>query len=323
MKKCAVIGFYGKSEYRKKVLQDIIDYFYEKNIDVIIASSDHVEKIDKVKNYITLKNVIEESYITPNIYSFVQIDNQKFFTGKRYKRNINPENYFIKQQQISAYYAKMLGYDYYYFLEFDAIIKKSYFDEITSDSWDYSKVHVYNFTRELNSTDYMIGFFHGNLDIATEIYKQENIDWSASLRLEKTIFGVENNLYHICQKYKQSVVEHPHTASDAFEKYNLFSTNNSAEIYFDTANNSYIYVQYRGDYFDNEFAAQLYLDDSCIDQGHLIAKGNWRIMRLENHRNYTIKYYDGPISDYTFHKSSTIYTDPSNQDTHTNWVSYV
>lgn len=147
MKKCAIIGFFGKNEYRKKLLKDIIAYFSKKNIDVIIASSEYIEKFDGVKNYITLKNVIDALYSSQDVFAYTAIGDMVFRKGNLYKKNINSANYFIKQHQICSHYAKLLGYDYYYFLEFDAIIKETYFDKITSDDWDYSKFHVYNFTR--------------------------------------------------------------------------------------------------------------------------------------------------------------------------------
>jgi len=323
MKKCAIIGFFGKNEYRKKLLKDIILYFNNKNIDVIIASSDHTEQFEGVKNYITLKNVVDDVYVTPGILPYSQYGNLRFWRGVSYKKNINAANFFIKQHQISAYYANMLGYNYYYFLEFDAILKQSYFDHITSDSWDYSKFHVYNFTRAMSNSDYMTGFNHGNTSVAIEIYKQENLDWIKTECLSTTMFGAEQNLYHICQKYKDKVVEHSEGWSDVFEKFNMFSINNSAEIYINHADKSFTYMQSKGDFFDNDFSVQLYIDDRLIFEEYMKFRGHWKILQLIPYRNYTIKYFDAPASDYTLHKSVNIYTDPNDTTIYNNWVQYV
>ncbi len=324
MKKCAVIGFYGKNEYRKNLLKDIISYFNSKNIDVIIASSDHIQEFSGVRNYITLKHAVDNIYSTEGYYAFFQLGDRRFYTGRTNKGSINGRNYFIKQHQISAYYAKLLGYDYYYFLEFDAILNINYFDKITSNDWDTSKFHVYNFMKKYTSEEYTTGFLHGNTNVATKIWSQENLEYIESIRKEVVMFGVEANLYRIGQKHINDIIYHPNHHSDVFVQFNSISNGNSAEIYYDTKNKSYVYMQHKAEKdFGSSFGAQLYIDDNNIYSQDMKDDGSWFIMPLQNYRKYTIKYYDSYISEANFHRQNVFYTNPDDTDMHMNWIDYV
>lgn len=181
---------------------------------------------------------------------------------------------------------------------------------------------MYTTSRGLCSVDYMTGFNHGNTSIATELYKQENLDWIEKECKITRMDGVEQNLYHICQKYKDVVVEHPESSNEVFERFNMFSINNSAEVYFDHRNNYYIYLQTKGDFFDNEFSAELYLEDRLLHQCTMCVRGSYYLTRLEPYKNHTIKYYDGKVSPETLSKVTTIYTDPGDTTLHKNWVEY-
>lgn len=319
MKKCAVIGYFGKSEYRKNLARSLISYFNQRNIDVILASSDHIPVFEGVKNYITLKNVVDENYTTTGLAQFFVAVGKKFWQFPSYKNsNVNQHNYFIKQHQISANYAKLLGYEYYYFLEVDAVINKSYFDLITSDSWDYSKMHLYTFQQ---NEHYMTGFLHGNTNISTQVWSKNNLDYACGLSKIKTIYVSEHALYEMAQKHLKDIVVHENIYTDVFERFNTCSIRNSASIFFDHSNKVYHYLQYKGDHYNNEFSAQLCDEnDNLLTQHHMTYTGTWFTAPLENYKTYIIKYYEGPLQEEYLSKVSRIYTDPNDTNLHYNWV---
>lgn len=321
MKKCAIIGYHGKNEYRKNLAKALISYFNEKNIDVILASSDHIPTFDGVKNYITLKNVIDKNYTSTGLFQFYYLAGKRFNQSPSYKNsNINPHNYFVKQHQITVNYAKTMGYSHYYFTEVDMVLNKSFFDKITSDSWDHSKLHLYTFNQKEH---YMLGILHGNLDIACKVWSEENLNYMLELLKSKTIFVTENLLYEIAQKHLDEIVVHENPYTDVFEKYNTCSIRNTATIFFDHANKVYHYLQYKGDHYNNEFSAQLCDEnESVLVEHHMTHRGVWFTAVLENHKTYIIKYYEGPISNYYLSKVSKIYTDPENTELHQNFVEY-
>ena len=321
MKKCAIISFYGKNEYRKNLVRNIISYFNKRDIDVILASSDHIEKFDGVRNYITASNVVSNRYMSENLYKSYEAIGRKFLVGMTYNAKINQTNYFVKLHQTVTSYAKLLGYDYYYFLDFDAIIRENYFDIITSNDWDYSKFYVYDFRKYTLQDEYMVGFLHGNLEIANQIWSQQNLDTAEELCKTKTIYGPEGVLYEICQKYKEHISYNKFNVKTAFIKYNTISSANSAHIYYDRTNNSYIFLQYKGEAeYDTSFSVELYMENELIYSNHISTNYVWHVIPLQNYKNYTIKTYDGEISNDTFCKVVDMYTDPNDTKCHINWV---
>lgn len=322
MKKCLIIGYYGKSEYRKQLANQMIEYFNQKNIDVIMASSDYMPQFDGVKNYITLKNVIEKTYTTTGLYQFSTVNDRMFCQSPSYKnKNINPHNYFVKQHQISVNYAKMLGYDYYYFLEVDGVIKKSYFDKITADDWDYQKMHLYTFKQKEH---YMIGFLHGNLNIASQILSEDNLDYISNLSKTKNVCVTECAYYEMAQKHLNDITVHEDEYTEVFEQYNTCSIRNCAEIFIDHSTKSFHYLQFKGDHYNNEFSAQLFDEkNNLLSQYNMKNRGMWATVPLHNHRTYIIKYYEGPLSEEYLSKVSTVYTDPENKELHHNWITHI
>lgn len=317
MKRCAIIGYFEKNEYRKKLAKDLISYFNQKNIDVILASSDNIPAFDGVKNYITLKNVVEENYTTVGLFQFFIAANKKFIQLPSYKNsNINPHNYFVKQHQITSNYAKMLGYSHYYFLEVDMVINKSHFEKITSDNWDHSKLHLYTFKQKEH---YMLGLLHGDLNIACKVWSNENLDYISSLSKTKQIFVTEQALYEIAQKHLDEIVIHDNVYTDIFEQYNTCSIRNTATIFFDPINKVYHYLQYKGDHYNNQFSAQLCDEnEKVLVEHHMKHRGVWFTAVLENYKTYIIKYYEGTIEEEYLSKITKIYTDPENIELHNN-----
>jgi len=67
MKKCVIISCFVNNQYRKELLQSQIKFFNKLNIDVILVSSNHIEKMDNVKNYITINHVSDKKYLTDKL----------------------------------------------------------------------------------------------------------------------------------------------------------------------------------------------------------------------------------------------------------------
>lgn len=320
MKKCAFIGYFGKSEYIRKLTNNIIGYFNRKNIDVIIASSDYIPSFDGVKNYITLRNVVDKNYITTGLYPMFCIQENKFIKMSAYQnKNVNPYNYFIKLHQILPNYASLLGYDYYYYVDADSVLRESHFDIITSDSWDYTKMHLY--TLGNNSVVYMFSLIHGNLTVAKKLFSEENLDYVSEVSKVRTIMVNECALYEIAQKHLDESVIHDKTQAEVFEKFNTCSSRNVASVFFKRDSNEFYFLQYKGDHGDNQFSAKL-LDGNgnILVENHMTNCNQWYCAKLQNHTTYIIKYFQGPLLDEYLDKTTIIYTDPENKDLHQDFV---
>jgi hypothetical protein len=118
---------------------------------------------------------------------------------------------------------------------------------------------------------------------------------------------------------KENVTVLPNTERDIFFRRNMFSSRNVADIFYDNERKEYWFLQYKGDTCENEFACELFLDDVLVHSNHLKHTSCWSLRKLENNRNYKIKYYDAEISDLTLSKTSNIYTDTDTVAT-PNWI---
>jgi hypothetical protein len=170
MKRCVIISNYANNAYRKSLLKDKIELFNSQNIDVILASSDHMETYDGVKNYITTSHVCDKQYLTENIFSLFAIDKTVFFTNFS-NRKIWHSNYFIKLYQTTLNYAKNLGYDFCYFIEFDSVINKNHYSFIFNEV-DYTKVYFYSLGHPCL---YQTIFFYGNLNVLCSFFTEDKL----------------------------------------------------------------------------------------------------------------------------------------------------
>ena len=126
-------------------------------------------------------------------------------------------------------------------------------------------------------------------------------------------------LFELAAEYKESVVVLKHTDFEIFSRRNMFSSSNVANFYYNNETKEYWFLQYKGDSCENEFACELFLEDVLIHSSHETRIGYWSLRKLENNKNYKIKYYDAAISDLTLSKILNIYTD-TNTVTTSNWI---
>lgn len=315
MKKCVIIPCYANNQYRKELLRGQIKFFNKLNVDVILVSSDHIDKMDGVKNYITINHVSDKKYLSDGFFSYCNIEGFKYFKNTTYS-NIAASSFFVKLFQTSFNYCKNLGYDFCYVLDFDNIIKESQVDILFGEDLDYSKVYFYDFQK---SNEYQGAFQYGNLNILVDMFSENNINKIEKLATEVSIVSTERVLFELAAEYKESVIVLKHRDFEIFSRRNMFSSSNVANFYYNKETKEYWFLQYKGDSCENEFACELFLEDILIHSGHFKHTNLWHLIKLENNRNYKIKYYDAAISDLTLSKTLNIYTD-TNTVTTSNWI---
>ena len=306
MKRCAIISCYLVNEYRKTLVQNLIDTFNKYDIDVILASSDHIPAMNNVKNYITCKNVREENILSPNLLPYFA--NQ---LGVFYRTNTSGiyTNYFFRMYQITMQYARSIGYDYAYFIDQDMILREDYADVVLQKDIDIYKVNVYQFTEE---TNYQVTFFHGNVDVLYELFSEQNINKLVELAKTSLITNVEN-CFAIVSKDHPQIVVNKKQPPEIFKKTNLFSSSNVADIYYDKTDHKYIFLHAKGDNSpDSIFSAELLLNDTVVYSKTLYQVGSWCGFEVAPNTTYVIKYYDADISPDTLYKTTKIYTDMAN-----------
>jgi hypothetical protein len=271
--------------------------------------------MDGVKNYITCTNVAKKIYLTENSFSFVSIGAAKYYRGEK-KSNIEYKNYFFKMYQTIVNYSKNLGYDFCYFIEQDCIINNQHIPTAFSKDLDHSKIYFYDLQHK---SEYQTTFFYGNTTALSELFCETNLDKIENLSKKSNVITYENATFIMANWNKENVTVLPNTERDIFFRRNMFSSRNVADIFYDNERKEYWFLQYKGDTCENEFACELFLDDVLVHSNHLKHTSCWSLRKLENNRNYKIKYYDAEISDLTLSKTSNIYTDTDTVAT-PNWI---
>lgn len=307
MKKCAIISTYANNAYRRKLINDQIKIFRSRGIDVILTSSDHINKFDDVSNYITVKNVSDARYLSRGLHAY--FGNGMFiFTRYEQPNKFTYSNYFIKLYQSVFNYAKHLGYDFAYFIDQDVILNEKHFDVCFSETLDTTKAYFYNIQE---ADGYQVIFFYGNLDVLTDCFSEKNLAYLEKHVQMHTVITVEQTAYLLCHRH-WNVITNKMPSSDIFYKNNLFSSRNVADIYYFEEDKHYYFLMSKGDTCDNVFSAEMYVDDTLIFQHTMRDIGVWHFSRLEDNRKYTIKYYDDIVSPDTLSKTNVIYTDTNN-----------
>ena len=307
MKRCAIISTYANNAYRKRLINDQIKIFRSKGIDVILTSTDHIDKFEGVSNYITCKNVSNARYLSSGLSAYYSTGHMVF---SRYEEpnKFSYSNHFIKLYQSVFNYAKHLGYEFAYFIDQDVILNEKHFDVCFSETLDTTKAYFYNIQE---ADGYQVIFFYGNLDILTDCFSDKNLAYLENYVKTTNIVTVEQTAYLLAHRH-WNVVTNNHMSSDIFHKNNLFSSRNIGDIYYCEANKTYYYAMAKGDTCDNIFSSELYVDDTLLYKNTMSVRGLWYVLNLENNRKYTVKYYDAEISNDTLSKTSVIYTDPVN-----------
>ena len=315
MKKCVIISCFVNNQYRKELLQNQIKFFNKLNIDVILVSSNHIEKMDNVKNYITINHVSDKKYLTDGIFPYCDTGGVAYFTNTTYS-NIAASNFFVKLFQTSFNYCKNLGYDFCYVLDFDTIINSIHVETAFGDELDCSKIYFYDLQK---SNEYQCVFFYGNLNVLVDMFLENNLNKIEKLATEMVIMTNEQVLFELAAEYKENMIVLKHTEFEIFSRRNMFSSSNVANFYYNKESKEYWFLQYKGDSCENEFACELFLEDVLIHSRHFKHISYWSLIKLENNKNYKIKYYDAAISDLTLSKTLNIYTD-TNTVTTSNWI---
>ena len=315
MKKCVIISCFVNNQYRKELLKNQIKFFNDLKIDVILTSSDHIEKMDGVKNYITCTNVVDKKYISETMHPVVFINGMEYHSNTE-GSNIKYKNYFLKMYHTVVNYSKNLGYDFCYFKEQDCIINNQHIPTAFSEDLDYSKIYFYDLQHE---SEYQTTFFYGNATALSELFCETNLDKMENLSKKSDVLTYENATFIMANWNKENVIVLQNSESDVFFRKNMFSSSNVANVYYNQETKEYWFLQYKGDSCENEFACELFLEDVLIHSGHETRIGYWSLYKLENNRNYKIKYYDAAISDLTLSKTLNIYTDTNTVAT-SNWI---
>ena len=304
MKKCVIIMCNLVNEYRRDLLKQKIEFFNKRNIDVIVTSSNHIDKFDGVKNYVTVEHVVDKKYLTEGIFPTVDIHGLRFFKGYSHNKNLSHLNYFIVTHKTLYNYCKNIGYDFCFLIYLDWILKDDYFDNLIKEL-DTSKVYFYNF--ETNNVLHDM-FLYGNLNSLINSFNDEKLSELENTAKTITVLTNEVALFILFKNNKDLVIK-TDSVNEVFEKTNLFSINNSAEIYYDINENFYHLVCFKGDGFDNKFAVELFENDQLIYKNSFSNRGSAFYIILKNDTSYTIKYYDSDIiNDYYLSKISKIYT---------------
>jgi len=314
MKKCVIISNYTNNSYRKSLLKEKILLFNSANIDVILASSDPMEKYDDVKNYITVNHVCESQYLTEGLFPYFSIGNTSFYRNLN-KRKVSYTNYFVKLYQTTLNYCKHLGYDFCYFIDLDVLINKQHLDFIFNKI-DYTKVYFYTLGLEKS---YQVTFFYGNLDVLTSFFTTDKLNFIEFYAKKERLESNETLVYLLSHSHKD-VVELNNEEASVFEHRNLFSINNQAEIYYDSSKNEYIFLAAKGDYCKNTFGVELYEGSSLIFSSMYSHYCECYILNLKSDVNYTIKRYDAEISANTLSSVTEVFTDSTKCATPNNWI---
>lgn len=324
MKKCVIIGHINRSKYRNDQLDRLIEYFNSRKIDVIITSSEHIEKRNGVKNYITTQNVSEGVYNTKMDQTHHTTEINKLFRMNNGYKNgkMRVENYFPKRLNITTEYTYLLGYEYVYLIESDSEIRKEYFDTITEENYNYEETTLYTLGY---TNSYSMGIIHGPTKLMKDLFSEHRLSKLEQIIQNGTnITGIENGIHHIVEgmeQYQRSKIKVvSEDVSYIFEKFNTASSMNTADIFFESSTNSYTFLMMKGDYMESTFSCELLCGDVSIFKQTLNQLGMWFCFKLENHKEYTIKYYEGPFDEYYLSQTKTIYTNPENIDLRNNIV---
>lgn len=320
MKRCAIISCYIVNEYRKNLVQNLIDRFNDSGIDVILASSDHIQKMRGVKNYITCRSIINQGVLSSTINAYYSTGNMIFYIPSDGDNFYS--TYFFRMYRIACSYAKDLGYDYLYFIEQDFAINERHASDIFGDGIDLEKFYAYQPSKD---HEYLTAFFHGNLNVLCDLFSNSNIAKLNQMSKDECVLHVEAAFTKISKDHtKLSLYNMP--LRNIFSKNNLFSFANQANIFFDSKNKRYIFLQIKGSTsLDSIFSAELLLDNEVVYSNTYTiytAINTWNIVYLEPNRNYTVKCYDAHISPETLSKTTKLYTDINNVTTK-NYVEYV
>ena len=315
MKKCVIIYCFANNQYRKDLLEKNIKFFNKYSVDVILASSDHIDKMDGVKNYITVNHVCNKKFLSDDVFPYIKIDKFIYFSNGAYSK-IQSTNWFLKLFQSSINYCKNIGYEFCYVLDFDNIINENHTNIIFDENMDFSKIYFYNLQ---STTEYQSSFFYGNVDILSNVFSESNLDMIGTLAKTQPIITNERAIFVLASNYTESSIVVPTQEKDLFLHRNMFSSRNVANVFYDRELKEYWFLQYKGDTCENEFACELFLEDTLIYSNHFKHTSYWSLRKLENNKNYKIKYYDAAISDLTLSKTSNIYTD-TNTVTTPNWI---
>lgn len=316
MKKCVIISNYVNNEYRKSLLKEKIELFNSHNIDVILASSDPMDRYEGVKNYITNNHVCESHYLTQGYYPYFCANNMRFL------RNLNNNkvlysNYYITLYKIITHYCKNLGYDFLYFIDLDVLINKDHYNFIFNEI-DTSKSYFYTLG---SNNSFQVTFFYGNIDILKSLFTDEKLNYIEWLAKRETKISNEEIVYILANQHKDIIaINLPE--DDIFERRNLFSSSNQSEIYFDSTHNRYIFLFAKGDYCKNTFSTELFEENTLIYSGTLTNYCEFHIVYLKDNTNYTIKYYDNMISESTLSKVKHVFTESGKSATPNNWIEH-
>jgi hypothetical protein len=214
---------------------------------------------------------------------------------------------------MTSHYAKSIGYDYMYFIDQDMILKDDYLSFISGEEIDTTKLHVYKFSEIGSTEDYQVTFFHGNIKILCELFSDENIQKAVDIAKSQFITNVETSFAILAKERNDVKVISNKKPKDIFEKVNMFSSSNIADVFFDIKNKTYIFLQAKGDFNpDSIFSAELILNDEVIHRNTLSISGLWQTVILKPNTEYIIKYYDSDVSSDTLYKVTKIYTDMEN-----------
>lgn len=317
MKRCVIISNYANNAYRKSLLKDKIELFNSQNIDVILVSSDYMERFDGVKNYITINHVCDSHYLTEGLYPYFTIDGKISFVRNLNNRKVLYSNYFVKLYQSSLNYCKNLGYEFCYFIDLDVLLNKNHYNFIFNQL-DYTKVYFYTLGIERS---YQVTFFYDNLDVLTSFFIPDKLNFIEFYAKKERLESNETLVYLLANKHKD-VVELKNEENSVFENRNLFSVNNQAEVYYDSSRNEYIFLTAKGDYCKNTYGVELYEEDSLIFSNVFSQYGIFHLQSLKHNTNYTIKYYDSHISVDTLSKVTKVFTDSTKCTTPNNWIQH-
>lgn len=319
MNQCVIITNYVTNNYRKRLLESHIEYFNNKSIDVILCSAEHMQRFAGVKNYITISYPpCDKKFISEKLYyHFITDDYKKFYSAKHYDK-IDTSNYFVKLFTAAFSYCHALGYEFAYVMDFDCVFNKKYIDDLLDTPRDTSKIYFYPFDIEALAGS----FFFTNIQKFLEVFSQENLDNLESAVKEKSIQTGEHALYELLHDNPNLILLRG-TMYDVFDKFNMFSSRNVADIYHDGDSQSYIFLFAKGDPVPNEFACELLLDGDVIFTRASSHYGDWQYFFLLFDREYCINYYDSQdMNSDTLHRTKTIYTS-SKEVTVNNWSQWI
>lgn len=313
MKKCAVISLHANNEFKKKLIRGLISTFKSKNIDVILISSDHIENFDGVSNYITAKSVSESRYLAQDTVGWFSIDGKYIFERFEKNNSFTYATYFMRLYHISVQYAKSLGYDFMYYIDYDHIVSEKHYDICFSDILDKDSAYFYKW---IYPNAYCTLFFYGSTHVLAEVFSHQNLKKLEEYCKTNIVSTVEYSAYHLIEFAKNigcKVIIQNFEIKDIFHKANIISEANVADIFYHEKENAYYFLMAKGDPFDSIFSAQIYTNNNLIFNQRLSNYLCWHFLKLENNTNYTILYYIGEdINNDSLNKVNHIYTDAKN-----------